>query len=425
MWRALFASSVALAVASLAVSPPAAAQSSAFLSDEKLDECVETLGIQLIVLIAAGGNPAKNVTKIRAAVEARAAEIERALENIEGDYALAKELGDLSNYEATYLEAAINEYPALEAELNQLQREIPCWQHLEKVLRIANLRRPNPLPIIRKPGEPPQPVDPDPYGLGKIFQLSKTYFDERAAKVLQIKRRVAGNRRAILLDYSVTRRFAVRPINSGRTPTVVDDQPQKPYFTYIAGGVAAVFPEDRELSPFNQYIPGETGYAVSLEGGVRIPRVIGPLDVSLGLLLDYGSSPLKEVVNFGGGRGPISGTFEQFGIQPTLRVTAPIGELFELSGEVGAGVRYQHLKINGAASASGWPFTWHVGGDLMMKLPNLPGLRFGPEFKYTQTDRIDGLTITGAPFKVSSGDMRAGFKIIVIPGRFEPYKAGE
>ncbi|MCC2110942.1 MAG: hypothetical protein KDJ16_02795, partial [Hyphomicrobiales bacterium] len=84
-------------------------------------------------------------------------------------------------------------------------------------------------------------------------------------------------------------------------------------------------------------------------------------------------------------------------------------------GEVGAGVRYQHLKINGAASASGWPFTWHVGGDLMMKLPNLPGLRFGPEFKYTQTDRIDGLTVTGTPFKVSSGDVRAGFKIILTP----------
>ncbi len=402
---------------------PAQAQSP--FGDEEFEKCVEILGIQVLFPIAGGGNVAENVSKLRAAVEARAAWIEGALENIRADYRLASDMGDLGVHAATYMEAAIEEFPLLDAELKRLKREIPCWQHLERLLKLAKLKKPPPGRTTILPGDPPAPFDPDPYGIREIFDLAKTYFDRRAEELDKIEKTANRNKRNIIAELEnrgETERLTelVRLLDEDTISEPLSE-PQLvtrtggPAQIYIGMGVGGFFPGDTDLVPFNQYVPGETGYTISVEPGVRFENVFGQVDVDVGLLLEYSRSPLKTVANVGGGRGPITGQVEQFGIQPTVRLTSAINDYLDISFEIGGGVRRERFKIDGAATLTGWPGTWHVGGSLMMKPPQLPNVRIGPSISFAQTFGLDGATLRGRFFRTSTrSEIRAQVHLILL-----------
>lgn len=124
-----------------------------------------------------------------------------AISNIEGDYLLASDFGNLSVYEDTYLDAALEEAGVPHGKLIEIRKEIDCWKILEELLRRAKLyERPSPAPVIKDPEKKPKPpVDSDPLDrdIDEIFQLAKDYFDARAKELTKLEERVEQNKKTI------------------------------------------------------------------------------------------------------------------------------------------------------------------------------------------------------------------------------------
>jgi hypothetical protein len=422
-----------LAISAIATAPLSARAQAPLFSQAQFDKCVEILGIQVFALIES------DPTKIREAAEARSAEMQAVLQNIQGDLLLGQGLGSLSRYESTYLHAAYAKGREIEEQLSSLTREIECWRHLEKLYELAKLNRPPARPNA------PEPRPADPGGLDKIMKDRvlgeiKALFDKRADDVRKLRNRVKKNRKTILDE--INRRKladAAQPVPP-KPPGPPDSAIQQPPIdtrqaqtgvtiadggTLMLGGLLRGPPMlyvglDASLGlGDNQTSVTPGGQSIDLDGkvgwGVRagiVAPIAGRFAAAFGAKFLHSKDDTVRLNNADGTFVNTGGSNEINAIVGEFSglLTAPNGVTFRASGYLGGAERKINLISGGATaldfsdwvSASGFGFG--VGVPVTILGIDVPGLCVNAGMDFMHYGGADGSTPAGAPISLGSID---------------------
>ncbi|MEM7067288.1 MAG: carbohydrate porin [Pseudomonadota bacterium] len=166
---------------SLVIAKPVRAQNP-ILNDPKIEECIRILNVNILVVV----NGVEAITETRQAVEKAIAEMEGQLNNIKGDLALADEFssGNFSDYELSYLIAIEQKYSELETQILEFREQLDCWQHIEKVFKLLELKKRNqPSQNVELPEQDKKPGEED---RDRLFDRIVEYWRQRGHEVEQM-----------------------------------------------------------------------------------------------------------------------------------------------------------------------------------------------------------------------------------------------
>lgn len=199
-------------------------------------------------------------------------------------------------------------------------------------------------------------------------------------------------------------RLLERPLSTDQDDADAPGDVPSPLSVFIKGGIGGTWPaNDTELTPFNQAIAREPGFAGRFGGGVMWPDVFGEVDLGVDLVGVYGGSINDQLLNLGGG-APLntSGRTEYVGFLPFLSLEFPLFGDWSgfIGGGLGIGHQWMDLTVGGVsqAKASGTGLVGQVGGGIWVPITGCTDV--GLETYYTFFDDIDGRTLGGTPFSL-------------------------